>query len=61
MMEFEGIKEAYELTNEEKVPVITHWLGGEGLQLKKILTHEEKEKYRTANGLFLILSYKFKP
>ena len=51
---------AYEITNEEKVPVINNWLGCEGLQCIKPFTHEEKEKCKTAKGLLLILSNKFK-
>ena len=33
----------YELTDEEKVPIIKNWLGKEGLQLLKTFTNEEKE------------------
>ena len=39
---------AYELTDEEKIPVIKNWLGREGLELTKTLTNEEKEKCKTA-------------
>ena len=43
---------AYELTEEEKVPVIKNWLGWKGLQLLQTSTHEEKEKWTTIEGLF---------
>ena len=50
----------YELSYEEKVPLIKNWFGQEGLQLIKTFTHEEKEKCTTAEGLLSILSNKFK-
>ena len=34
---------AYEITGEDKVPVIRNWLGWEDLQLKKTFTNEEHE------------------
>ena len=45
---------AYELTIEEKVPVIKHWLRQDGLQLIKTFTQKTKWKCRTAKGVFLI-------
>ena len=51
----------YELTDEEKVPVTKNWLGMEGLQLIKTCTNEEKEKCKTAKGLFSIISHRSKP
>ena len=35
---------AYELTDEEKVPVIRNWFGQKGLQVIKMFTNEETEK-----------------
>ena len=52
---------AYQLTNEEKVPVIRNWLGQEVLQVTKTFTHKEKEKHLTPKSLFSILCDKFKP
>ena len=46
---------------EEKVLVINTWLGQEGLQLKQTSTQKEKEKCRTAKGLFTVLCRMFKP
>ena len=43
---------SYELTYEEKVPVIKYFLGLEGLHLIQSLIHDQKEKCRTAKGLF---------
>ena len=48
---------AYELTDEEKVPLIKKWLGQEGLLLIKTFTHE-KEKWRTARSLSSVLNNK---
>ena len=48
----------YELTEEEKVPIIKNWLGREGLQLIKTFTNET---CKTARGLFSTLSEKFMP
>ena len=56
-----GKKKAYELTDEEKAPVIKTWLGMEGLQFIKTYTNEEKEKCITAKELFSMLSSKFRP
>ena len=50
----------YELTDEEKVPVIKHWLDQEGLQFIKMFPHEKHKNCKTAKGLFSILSNKFK-
>ena len=36
--------EAYELTDEENIPLITNWLGWDSLQLIKMFVNEEKEK-----------------
>ena len=52
---------AYELTDEEKIPVIKNWLGREGEQLVKAFSNEEKEICKRAKRLFSILSQKFKP
>ena len=41
---------AYELTDEENVPVTKKWLGQQGLQLIKTFIHEEKKKCRTAKA-----------
>ena len=52
---------AYELSEEEKAPVIKNCLGQEGLQLKQMFTEEKKEKCITVKGFFAVLYSKFKP
>ena len=52
------LKQKLELTGEEKVPVNKNQLGRDGLQLIKTFTNEEKEKGKTAKGLFSILNSK---
>ena len=51
----------YELTEEEKVPILKNWLGREGLQLIQTFTSSEKDACNTAEGLFSSLSKNFKP
>ena len=51
----------YELTEEEKVPIMKNWLGREGPQLVKTFMNTEKEECKMAKGLFLTLSQQFKP
>ena len=60
-MEITNILETktYLLTDEEKLLVIRNLLGREGLQLVKTFTNDEKEKYKTAKGLFSVISQKF--
>ena len=43
---------AYELTDEEKFPVIKNWLGREILKHIKTFTNEGKGKCQTAKGPF---------
>ena len=52
---------AYEITDEEKIPVIKNWLGRRGLQLIKTFTKKGKEKCKMPKGLFPVLSHKLKP
>ena len=40
-------KNAYQVTDKEKVPVIKKWLGLRGLQLIKAFTNEEQEECKT--------------
>ena len=51
----------YELTIEDKVPIIKNWLGREGLQLINTFTNSDKETCKTAEGLISLLGEKFKP
>ena len=51
---------AYELSEEEKDPVIKNWFVQEGLQLIQMFTQEEKEKCTTAKDLLAVLCSKFK-
>ena len=48
---------AYELSDEEKVPVIKNWLDWEGLKLINTFTNE---KCKMAKGLFSVLSDNFR-
>ena len=43
---------AYQLTDEEKVSVIKHWLGQEGLPFIMTFTNYEKEKCKMAEELY---------
>ena len=53
---------AYEINDEEKVPIIKrNWLGREGLHLIQTCTNSEKETCKTARGLLTTLNEKFKP
>ena len=52
---------AYEVTEEEKFPMIKNWLGREALQLIQTFMNSEKEACKTVEGLFCMLSEKFNP
>ena len=43
---------AYEITGEERIPVIKNWLGLKGLYLKETFTQKEKVKCKTTKVLF---------
>ena len=49
----------FELTDEEKIPIIKNWQGQEGLLLIKTFSHKEKEKCRTTKA-FLVVINRFK-
>ena len=51
----------YELTEEEKVPIIKNWLGREGLQLIQCLKNSLKKAYKNVDELFSMLGEKFRP
>ena len=41
--------------------IVKNWLGRKGLQFIELLTHAEKDRYNTLEGLFEILTNKFRP
>ena len=51
---------AYELNNEEKVPIIKKWLGRNSSHFIQTFTNFEKEACKTAEGLFKMFGETFK-
>ena len=52
---------AYDISDEEKVLVIKNWLDQEDLLSIETSKQEEKEKWKTTQGLFSFLTNKFRP
>ena len=52
---------AYEISDEERIPVIKNQISWEGLLPMEIFTQEENEKCKTTKELFSVLSNRFKP
>ena len=52
---------AYDLSEQEKVPIIKNWLGKEGRQFIQSLTNIEKEACKSATGLIIVLKGTFRP
>ena len=50
---------AYEINNEERMPVIRDWLGLKGMLLTETFTQEKKEKCKTTKRLSSVLSNRF--
>ena len=51
------LTKTYEVTEEEKVPIIKNGLGREGLQLIQTFRNAEKEACKTVNGLLMDTSH----
>ena len=51
----------YNINQVERIPIIKmNWLGMQSLQLLETLTQEEQEAYDDEEGLFELLSSRFK-
>ena len=55
------MSKSYDITDSERVPIISKWLGFEGLHFMQTLTDEEWETCKSSADLFTILNTKFKP
>ena len=51
---------AYEINDEDRIPVIKNWLGQEVLLLMETFMQEEKDKCKVMKGLFSVLSNRFR-
>ena len=56
-----NILSTYNTQQAEKLAVVKNWLECKGLQFLEALTNEEKDVSYTLEGLFEILTNKFKP
>ena len=60
-LEVNNVLSMYNTPQMDKLAVVKSWLGRKGLQYLETLTTAEKETCNTLEGLFEILSNKFKP
>ena len=52
---------SYNTPHAEQLAIAKNWLGRKGLQVTESLTHVEKEKCNTIEGLFETFTNKFRP
>ena len=51
----------YNTPQAEQLSLVKNWLGRKSMQFIELLTHAEKDRYNTLEGLFKILTRKLKP
>ena len=56
-----NIFKSYNMPHTEQLAIVKNWLGRKGLQFIESLTHMEKKKCNTIEGLFAMLNNKLKP
>ena len=60
-LEVNNIISSYNTLHAEQLVIVKNWLGRKGLQFMESLTHVEKGKCNTLEGLFKILTNKLRP
>ena len=60
-MKVNNVFMTWDTNNAEKVPRVKHWLSKEMPQFTQTLIRVEKEPHKTLNGLYGILTEKFRP
>ena len=60
-LEVNNISTSYNTHHTDQLAIVKNWLGRKGLQFIESLTHVEKEKCNTIEGLFETLTNKFRP
>ena len=59
-LEVDNITISYNIPHGEQLAIVKNWLGSKGLQFIESLSYVEKEKCNTIEGLFKILTNKFR-